>query len=133
MRDSTADFFGVGDEDCTGSEKWTNRRIRLQEKSHCGAGVKDDYIKRTMALDDVDFGSRNVYDPLHVGKVTLLFSAFIFIPKLRPASIAECSKTMSLTTRHLSPIPGFQILLEAGEKVASDFGLGSGFPYSINY
>ncbi|CAH1794931.1 unnamed protein product [Owenia fusiformis] len=61
---ATKNFFGLGDEDCRTSERWNNRRMRLCSKPTLGgaSGVKDEYIKTTADLDDVD--GIHIRDPL---------------------------------------------------------------------
>ena len=59
MKNSVADFFGVGDEDCSQASKWQNRHMRYYRGK-----VKDGYLNRATDFDELDSSVRYIYDPL---------------------------------------------------------------------
>ena len=59
MKNSVADFFGVGDEDCSQASKWQNRHMRYYRGK-----VKDGYLNRATDFDELDSSIRYIYDPL---------------------------------------------------------------------
>lgn len=59
MKNSVADFFGVGEEDCQQASKWQNRHMRYYRGK-----VKDGYLKQTTDFDEVDSSVRYIHDPL---------------------------------------------------------------------
>ena len=59
MKNSVADFFGVGDEDCQHQSKWQNRHMRYYKGK-----VKDGYLNKTTDFDELDSSMRYIHDPL---------------------------------------------------------------------
>lgn len=59
VKNSVADFFGLGDEDCQQSSKWQNRHMRYYRGK-----VKDGYLNKTTDFDELDSSIRYIHDPL---------------------------------------------------------------------
>lgn len=59
VKNSVADFFGVGEEDCSQASKWQNRHMRYYRGK-----VKDGYLNRATDFDELDSSIRYIYDPL---------------------------------------------------------------------
>ena len=61
MKCSVADFFGIGEEDCTRSDRWDNRR-----KRYAGSigKLKEELIRHPE--DEPDSASPRIIDPLRV-------------------------------------------------------------------
>ena len=59
MKNSVADFFGVGDEDCSQASKWQNRHMRYYRGK-----IKEGHLNRATDFDELDSSIRYIYDPL---------------------------------------------------------------------
>lgn len=59
VKNSVADFFGVGDEDCQQAPKWQNRHMRYYRGK-----VKEGFLKQTTDFDELDSSIRYIHDPL---------------------------------------------------------------------
>ena len=59
FKNSVADFFGVGDEDCSQASKWQNRHMRYYRGK-----VKEGHLNRATDFDELDGGIKYIHDPL---------------------------------------------------------------------
>ncbi|KAL4240956.1 Inactive rhomboid protein 2 [Mactra antiquata] len=128
VKNSVADFFGLGEEDCQQSSKWQNRHMRYYRGK-----VKDGYLHKTTDFDELDSSVRYIHDPLkapgtryssgaaYSRRTTPLSSTSTYTPSTRgfPARRTRKDSVLKMTWKGMQTITGTRKKLRTKASVRS--------------
>lgn len=122
MKNSVADFFGLGEGDIQSSQKWQNRKMR-----YYGGKIKDGALPKTTDFDDLHSSVRYIHDPLkppgaryssaYSRRTTPLSSTSTYTPSTRgfPQRHTRKESVLKMSWKGMQTIMGTRKKLRTGK------------------